>query len=374
MTSKAAAAQPSRQDRANSLSEDDELPSYQDATPRADPSALQQHSTTSVATPIGPTISSPFNFPTANDVPPPDYTSSRPIAIPQQFPQATAPFLPAYAPMLLNHGILASSWYSFVETTSAFLTAKVGKRAISHAGEVAASIGRVPKQLGKDVANHVKDTFREVGHAAKSGNPFRMLGGVVGGTIGLTVGTAAKFVGSTMSLPGTAIAATASPKTPKERAEAYLLAANKDWFHNRLLHAELLNTVELARLLNVTPQQMLDAVNAQSTTAEDQMNALRDLIEGVELRNASPNTQTASIVPAPAPAPAPSPAGFPADVKQRPEIAHSDSAASSIVASSSKALAKPTQALPISLQLSAETLWLVLRRDAPPTVPKKPGT
>lgn len=208
----------SGQGRANSLDHDDELPTYENSTPG--PSTLQHQSTnSSIISPIGPTITSPFNFPSTNELPPPEYASSRPIAIPQQFPQATAPFLPAYASILLNHGVPASSWYNFIDTTSAFLTARVGKRAVSHAADIAASIGRVPKQLGKDVANHVKDTFRGIGQSAKRG-PFSLIGGVVGGTIGLTVGTTAKLVGSTMSLPGTAIAASASPKTPKERAEA----------------------------------------------------------------------------------------------------------------------------------------------------------
>jgi hypothetical protein len=372
MTSKSAPTEPSRQpDRASSLSEDDELPSYQDATPTPGPSTLQHHSTnSSIASPIGPTISSPFNFPDTNELPPPDYTSSRPIAIPQLLPQAPAPFLPAYAPILLNHGIPSSSWYNFIDTTSAFLTAKVGKRAVSHAGDIAASIGRVPKQLGKDVANHVKDTFRGIGNAAKNGNPFGVIGGVVGGTIGLTVGTAAKLVGSTMSLPGTAIAASASPKTPKERVEAYLIAANKDWFHKRSLHAELLNTVELAQLLHVSPQQILDAANMQSTSAEDQMNALRDLIESVQMRDTSSKSPELT--------PAPLLAEFSVDVKQKPEIQFDESAASS-VAGSSRPSAKPessskTKAGPITLHLSAETQWLVLRRDTPPSVPKKPGT
>ena len=366
MTSKSTPTEPSRQDRANSLEEDDELPSYQDATPTPGPSVLQHHSTnSSITSPIGPTISSPFNFPSTNELPPPEYTSSRPIAIPQLLPQATAPFLPAYAPALLNHGIPASSWYNFVDTTSAFLTAKVGKRAVSHAGDIAASIGRVPKKLGKDVANHVKETFQGIGKAAKAGNPFGVIGGVVGGTIGLTVGTAAKLVGSTMSLPGTAIAASASPKTPKERAEAYAIAANKDWFHKRALHAELLNTVELALLLHVSPQQILDAANTQSASVEDQMDALRDLIEGIELRKTSPKS--------PGPVPALSPAGFPANVKQKPDDQSTEGEPSG-GASSSKAPAKPVQPEPLTLHLSAETLWLVLRRDAPPSVPKKPGT
>ena len=347
-------------ERRTSLDHDDELPTYADSTPG--PLALEAQSTTSSAShPIGPTVSAPFNFPTTSteELAPPEYISSRPIAIPQQLPQATAPFLYAYAPVLLNYGIPPESWYSFIDTMCAFLTAKVGKRAVSHAGDIAASIGRVPKNLGKDVGNHVKSTFSRLGNTAKT-NPVGLVGGVIGATIGLTVGTAAKVVGSTMSLPGTAIAASASVKTPKERAEAYTTAANKDWFHKRSLHAELMNTAQLATLLQTSVQQILDTVHARSSTAEDQMNALRDLIEGVELRGKKPQASS--------PAPATSPAGFPADVKERPQLPAS---VGSEAASSSTAKADDGS---VPLHISAETLWLVLRRDAPPSIPKKPGT
>lgn len=361
--------------RSNSLDQDHELPTYEDSTPG--PSLLQQQSTASSAnTPIGPTITSPFNFPSTSELPPPDYTSnsSRPIAIPQQFPQATAPFLLAFPPVLLNYGIPPESWYSFVDTTSAFLTAKVGKRAVSHAGDIAASVGRVPKKLGKDVANHVKGTFSRIGDAAKHGNPIGVVGGLIGGTIGLTVGTAAKLVGSTMSLPATAIGAAANPKTPKDRAQAYALAANKDWFHKRALHAELLNTAELAVLLGVSVQQILDAAHAQSTSAEGQMNALRDLIEGVELRKPKGKEATTRVAAAsPSESPALSPAGFPADIKTQPDAASSQSELAPTNASSSKASAVKANDVLSQLHISVETLWLVLRREGQPEVPKRPG-
>ena len=151
-------------------------------------------------------------------------------------------------------------------------------------------------------------------------------------------------------------------KTPKERAEAYAIAANKDWFHKRTLHAEMMNTVQLAQLLHVSVQQILDTVNSQSTTAEDQMNALRDLIEGVEFRRRFPQ-QTAA-------APALSPAGYPADVKQNPESTEVTGPSS---ASSSKAPERCGSNAQWSLHISAETLWLVLRRDNTPEVPAKPG-
>lgn len=348
------------ENRSNSLDQDHELPTYEDSTPRL--STLQSQSTSSsLATALGPTITSPFNFPSDNGPPPPEYTSSRPIAIPQQWPQATAPFLPAYAPILLQHGIPATSWYNFLDTTSAFLTAKVGKRAVSHAGDVASSIARVPKQLGKSVSNHVKDTLTSLSENVKK-NPISLIPGVIGATIGLTVGTALKITGSVVSLPGTAIGASLNMKTAKDRAEAYAVAANKDWFHKRGLHVQLMNTAELAVHLQVSVQQILDAIISAPSTAQGQMHALSDLLEGVQVRKKSlaASTGAAEL----------SPTGYPADVKQEPAKLKR---AFSNVAGSSKASAVHDDNATTSLQISAETLWLVLRRDSPPTVPKKPG-
>lgn len=128
------------------------------------------------------------------------------------------------------------------------------------------------------------------------------------------------------------------------------------------MHAELLNTVELAAILHVSAQQLLDAAHTQSATAEEQINALRDLIEGVELRK--------TVQMEPASAATLSPAGYPVDVKMNPEPPETTASSS---ASSSKAPAAVLQEGPVPLHLSAEMLWLVLPRDPPPSVPNKPG-
>jgi hypothetical protein len=353
-----------RHDRDNSLDRDEELPTYHESLPES--SVLHPHPTSastagaSTASTIGPTISSPFNFPITDQAPPPDYSSptstQRPIAIPQRFSGPTAPFLSAYPPLLTTYGIPASSWYSFLDTMSAFLTAKVSKRAVSHAGDIAASVGRVPKRLGKDIANHVKDTFKEIGHQAKSRNVLGVVGGIIGGSIALTVGTAARTVGSAMSLPGTAIGTGVNPKTPRERAEAYAAAANKDWFHKRALHARLLNTAELAILVGVTTKRILDTINSQSISATRQMEAMRDLVEGVDLReDKQPDRENA---------PALSPAGFPVDIKQTP-LPEEYVTAGSSEGSSSRVKQPDKQEKSTSLHISAETLWLVVLRDTP---------
>ena len=169
------------------------LPTYEDSTQFSSGGtglSNAESSTGSTSTPLGPTVSSPFNFPT-QDLPP-DYTpapsSYRTIAIPQNSPGPASPFLAAYPPSLLSHGITPEAWYSFVDTISAFLSARVSKRAISNAVDVATSIGKMPQKFGQDTVNHVKSVGKNIGKNAKRGNVIGVVGGVVGGTIGLTVG------------------------------------------------------------------------------------------------------------------------------------------------------------------------------------------
>ncbi|KAF1812761.1 hypothetical protein P152DRAFT_385417, partial [Eremomyces bilateralis CBS 781.70] len=206
-----------------------------------------------------PTVSSPFTFPSTNlplgNTPPP--TGRRPIAIPQRYPDPASPFLAAYPPSLLRHGIPAMTWYSFVDTISAFLTARVGKRAISHAGDIAAGLGKVPQQFCKDTVNHAKPIVKDLGKHAKKGNILSVVGGAIGGAVRLTVGTATRLVGSVLSLPGNAITTAANPQTPRGRAEAYAAAANKDWLYSRGLQLSLMTTEELCNLVGVSVAQVL---------------------------------------------------------------------------------------------------------------------
>jgi hypothetical protein len=208
----------------------------------------------------------------------------------------------------------------------------------------------------------VKDTFTSLSQNAKQ-NPLSLIPGVIGATIGLTVGTALKITGSAMSLPGTAIGASLSMKSAKDRAEAYAIAANKDWLHKRNLHVQLMSTAELAVYLHISIQQILDAISSAPASPQEQMNALQDLIEAVDVRKKSlPDSAAAAAL---------SPAGYPADVKRRP--GESDATSTSVAGSSKSPVLHDGNAT-TPLQISAETLWLVLRRDTPPGVPKKPGT
>lgn len=176
-----------------------------------------------------PTVTSPFNFPKYSkdgfptDASPPVYdnigassssgAAPRPIAFPQVSPDPDAAFLPAYAPVLLSYGITEQTWRSFLNTISAFLTAKVSDRALSHATDVAAHLGENPKNLGKNVIAQAKSIGKNVSRDAKRGNIIGAAVGLIGGSISLPITTAFGIVGTTLSLPGRPLAP--SPRSRK---------------------------------------------------------------------------------------------------------------------------------------------------------------
>ncbi|KAF4993253.1 hypothetical protein FGRMN_6617 [Fusarium graminum] len=208
-----------------------------------------------------PTAENPFNFPASLPTYSEASTSKQaPIAIPQESPSPTAPFLKAYAPALLSHGITKEAWSSFLDTISAFTTAKVGERAINHAGDVAKTVGEQPVTYVKNVGNHAKQVGKNIAANAKRGNIVGAAFGVVGGAISIPLGAVFGAVGTVVGLPGRTIAAAVrKPKTPAERAVAYVAVANRDWFNKRGLHASLVNTEQLSEVVGVSVKAVLEA-------------------------------------------------------------------------------------------------------------------
>ncbi|KAF4336751.1 hypothetical protein FBEOM_9382 [Fusarium beomiforme] len=210
-----------------------------------------------------PTAENPFNFPSESPLPSYSEASSAkepPIAIPQESPTPTSPFLKAYAPALLGHGITKEAWASFLDTISAFMTAKVGERAINHAGDVAKTVGQQPVNYIKNVQNHAKSVGKNIAANTKRGNIIGAAAGVVGGAISIPLGAVFGAVGTVVGLPGRTIAAVArKPKTPAERAVAYVAVANHDWLNKRGLHASLVNTEQLSEVVGVSVKALLEA-------------------------------------------------------------------------------------------------------------------
>ncbi|KAJ4391500.1 hypothetical protein N0V93_005118 [Gnomoniopsis smithogilvyi] len=240
---------------------DDGPPEYEASTPgpsSSRPRATSDHNE-------GPTLNDPFNFPQSSGLPP--YSEAarivKPVAIPQLRPDAAAPFLDAYSPTLTSRGITPETWYSFIKTMSAFLTAKVSDKAVAHAGDMARQLGSGPRSFGKGVARNAKSVSQHIKSNAKRGDVLGTAVGVVGGAISLTVGTALSAVGTIVSLPASAVGAVArKPQTPVERAAAYAAVANKDWLNSRGLYAQILDTQQLCRLIGMSdPRQLIESAS-----------------------------------------------------------------------------------------------------------------
>lgn len=252
-------------------------PSYDDSAPG--PSS-RPSATTSSQQPEGPTPENPFNFPPSEDLP--SYTetspsSSKPVAIPQSRPDAAAPFITAYAPVLLARGVTPETWHAFVTTASAFLTATVSAKALAHAGDVARHLGSTPASFGKNVARNATRVGSHIRDEARRGHVVGAALGVVGGAVSLTLGTVFGAVGAAAAMPATAVGAVARrPRTPRERAAAYVAVANRDWLNARGLSASILDTHELCRVAGIADSRGLleEAGQGKDDNAAGQLQSL----------------------------------------------------------------------------------------------------
>lgn len=241
-----------------------------------------------------PTLANPFQFPSNSELPPYDETlttfgspnaDARPIAIPQLYPGPTAPFLSAYAPALLRHGVTVATWRSFVDTASAFLNARVSDRAVNYAGDVARQVSQGPKTFGKGVALHAKAVGRDISRNARRGNIIGTTLAVLEGVIAIPVSTAIGAATAALRLPGSAMdAVITAPQTPLQRANAYASVANRDWLHARGLQAVLVTTPGLVAVLETTVGELLDRTRAvKAEDAASQLRALETLVAPLEV-------------------------------------------------------------------------------------------
>lgn len=233
-----------------------------------------------------PTASQPFNFPTDAEEPPLYSASSvpsQPIAIPQVKPGKASPFLSCYAPSLLTHGITEKSWRAFLDTMSAFLTAKVSDRAVSHAADMGKHLVQSPKELSIGVFSHAKQVGKDIASNAKKGNVIGATLGTIGGAISIPFHGAISTVVAASTLPANIIGAIVKkPRTPYERAVAYAAVANGKWLRSRGLQAHIMRTDELVQLVGTTTAALLDASRGgDHATAAGQLSALQEHIAQV---------------------------------------------------------------------------------------------
>ncbi|KAI2603957.1 uncharacterized protein GGS25DRAFT_534497 [Hypoxylon fragiforme] len=288
--------------------QDEALPAYEEL---AGPSSSSSHAVSPAA---GPTVASPFNFPSDSNLPSYETTQAeqqqqqqqqqllqrresqpRVIAIPQITPHETSPLLNAYSPTLLQYGVPEDSWLAFLRTLSGFLAATVSQKAVSHAADMAQHVGGVPKRFGKETLAHAKDVGHAIRGSARRGNFLAAAAHTLTATVTLPVGTALRAVGAAVSLPFAALGAAArDPKTPRERAVAYAAAANVKWFHRRGLEAHLVDTTELCQVLGLSVDVLLSAAEAaKGLGAAGQLAALGGHIAELEVKARGPAATTA---------------------------------------------------------------------------------
>ncbi|WPH02005.1 Hypothetical protein R9X50_00485900 [Acrodontium crateriforme] len=282
----------------------------------------------------GPDVAHPFNFPA--EAPPYTESVSLPtdclFAVPQTHPSPTASFVNAYPSALLAYGIPSETWLAFVSTISSFLDASVGKHAIRHAQKIAKSAGDVPKNMGKDIANHATDAVKTMGRSLKRGNPF----GIIGPLISLPMGVAGRIVGGIFEVPHSVLQ---KVDTPRQRADVYVATANKKWFNPRKLQAGILNTVELAGLIQVSTDELLSTAKGQGQASTiQQLRVMRPWIGELELNEK--NTV----------------------VELSPTTTTTESTSSK--AKGKQKATGPTTGPPPPLLLSKASLWLVIVRIA----------
>ncbi|KAI0974511.1 hypothetical protein F4678DRAFT_379377 [Xylaria arbuscula] len=174
------------------------------------------------------------------------------LAIPQVAAKATAPFPAAYnRPFLLRRGVTQDAFTSFLATLSAFLTASVSERALTHAQDVGRSLNDVPKRLTQDTFAYAKTVGRRAEARARKGNFIGAGVAALAGAVTIPVVGAVHVAGAALRLPAAVGGGLAKkPLSPRERADAYLAVAQKDWFGQRGLTVSLCTTVELLRRID----------------------------------------------------------------------------------------------------------------------------
>ncbi|KAI0818081.1 hypothetical protein GGR55DRAFT_56398 [Xylaria sp. FL0064] len=188
-------------------------------------------------------------FPTSSSYP----STSTPIvlAIPQVAAKSTSPFPAAYnRAILLRRGVTEEAFTSFLSTLSAFLTASVSERALDHALDVGKSLNAVPKRFSKETLAHAKEVGRRAEQRIRKGNLIGAGVSVIAGAVTLPIVGAIHAVGAAVSLPAAVGGGLAKkPLSPRQRADAYVAVAQRDWFGERGLTASLCTTGELLGVL-----------------------------------------------------------------------------------------------------------------------------
>ncbi|KAK8041597.1 hypothetical protein PG994_014604 [Apiospora phragmitis] len=226
------------------------------------------------------------------------HVAERPVAIPQQRPTATAPFFPAYAPSLRNHGITPAAWRTFVANMNeAILTpsSSVSDQARSITHRIRAASGGMWSATVSSFSSFVpsnNNSSNGSNSTAANGNSHE------------TAGT-----GTGRSSPPTSPIGGPCRTLREERVIATIAAANIAWFHPQGLHVAMIDTTVLAGRLvgsgsgdvrGILPSRLIEAARPRRDEgAAAQLAALRPWIAELEVddRASAASMKTLGLAP-----------------------------------------------------------------------------
>ncbi|KAK8067333.1 hypothetical protein PG997_014080 [Apiospora hydei] len=216
------------------------------------------------------------------------HVAERPVAIPQQRPTPTAPFYPAYAPSLRNHGITPAAWRKFVANMNEAIltTSSVSDHTRSITRRIRAASGGMWSAIVSSSASLVpgsKDNSNKNTDNAANNDES-----------GAANGTGASSTGRT-SPPTPTSPTTSGPcrTLREERVIACIAAANIAWFHPQGLHVAMVDTTVLAGRLvgagsgdvrGILPSRLVEAARPRRDEGPAaQLAALRPWIAELEV-------------------------------------------------------------------------------------------
>jgi hypothetical protein len=137
---------------------------------------------------------------------------------------------------------------------------------------------------------HIKEVGRHIGSSARKGHFLAAGVGALAGTVTIPVAAALRLAGA----PAAAVGGLAKkPLSPRERADAYVTVAQKDWFGARGLTVQLVDTAELLLL-----HAQRRGVGCGSSGGGDDGNevAVKDLVDLVHrIRERGPDAQLEAL-------------------------------------------------------------------------------
>ncbi|KAK7965791.1 uncharacterized protein PG986_000068 [Apiospora aurea] len=223
------------------------------------------------------------------------HVAERPVAIPQQRPTPTAPFYPAYAPSLRNHGITPAAWRKFVANMNEAIltTSSVSDHTRSITRRIRAASGGMWSAIVSSSASLVpgsKDNSKNADSIHHTNDESSGSGSGSGSGTGASSST-----GRTSPPTPTSPPTTSGPcrTLREERVIACVAAANIAWFHPQGLHVAMVDTTVLAGKLvgagsgdvrGILPSRLVEAARPRRDEGPAaQLAALRPWIAELEV-------------------------------------------------------------------------------------------